>query len=302
MTARLLYVNNPAAPHVGLRIYEADRPLSAREMATAAGWRLPHDTLLVRNGQLTKWDEGGPVNDNETAVAIHWPAGGKDGGSQIFAMVAELALMIAAPQIGAFLFPALTGIAASIATVAIVIAGKLLISALLPKPKAPPQPKDQSPTYSLTAQSNQERLGAMVAECFGRFQHVPDLASQPYFDYVNDQQRLFELFDLGLGTFDVEQVSIGDTVIWKDGAYTGALPEVQIEIVPPDGVVTMFPDNVVTSQDVSGVTMLGINEDNHAKIGPFALSKPGSTVGCSNTVGCPAVASIPTQSVDGGPP
>lgn len=276
MTARIVHVVNPVAPLIGARVFEDGSGAGVLDMLDRAAWRLPNQTLLVRGGRLVKrvdWNAA-PLADGETAVLLTMPAG-KGGGSQIFAIIAQIALMIVAPYIAGTLL-GLTGIFQSIATVAIVLAGKMLISAIMPKPKAFAPVKDQSPTYSLTPQSNAARLGQMVPEHFGRYQHVPDLAAQPYFGFVDDAEQLFELFNLGIGTYEIESVSIGDTVIWADGGYTGVMPEIVLQFVQPGDVMTLFPDNVVTSVDVSSVTMLGTNEKNYAQIGPFVLSKPGT--------------------------
>jgi len=284
VTARIVHVVNPAAPHVGARIYETDEPIGVLDAVELAGWRIPPKTLLVRDNKLVRRDDwnAAALNDNETAVLLTFPAGGK-GGSAILTIIAQIALIVVATliagPIGTFLATSLDialNVATAIAFAVIMIAGQLLISAFMPKPKALPSTPQQSPTYSLNAQSNQARLAQMVPEHFGRFLHVPDLASQPWFNFTDDKQNLYELFNLGVGSFEINEVHIGDNPIWKDGAYTGTFPEIQLEFVPPGSSVTLFPDNVVTSGDISGVTLLGTNEADYGYLGPFVVSKPGT--------------------------
>lgn len=283
MSARLVHVVNPAAPHIGMRVYEFDEPLGALDALDRAGWKIPATTVLVRDGKPVKridWNAM-PIIDGEIVALVTFP--GKKGGSQILAIVAEIAMMIIAPGIGEAVAGALegiigntaAGIAGALAIGGFMIGGNLLISALMPKPKAPQQ-QEVSPTYQLGAQTNQARLTQMVPECFGRMQHVLDLAAEPYSSYSDNQQQLRQLFNLGKGDYEIEQVSIGDAVIWQEGNYTGIFPEILLEFVPPGGSVTLIDDNVVTSPDVSSNKMIGTNEKGWGWIGPFVLSKPGT--------------------------
>ena len=81
----------------------------------------------------------------------------------------------------------------------------------------------------------------MVPECFGKILHVVDLASQPWFSFSDDQQQIFELFNLGVGDFEINEVRIGDNPIWQDGDYTGVYPEITLEFVPPGSTVRVTP-------------------------------------------------------------
>ncbi len=122
------------------------------------------------------------------------------------------------------------------------LAGMALMNAVVPAPKpsvpslsfgsvgAPPAP---SPTYSLSAQGNEARLGQPIPVLYGRHLIYPDLATQPYQEFVNNEQYLFQLHVIGQGEFDLEQVRIEDTPI-------ASFEEVETEIVGTGGSVTCF--------------------------------------------------------------
>jgi len=281
--AKLVHIRNVPAIHVGLCVVECEDGLTIGELLDRGDWNLPARTVLVRNGELVKrvdWDLI-PLARNEVATFVTLPGNGGGKGSQILAIVAQIALMIAAFYLfgpaGALTTEfALSATEAAIASVAFVVAGQLLISAFMPKPKPVKSPDlSQSPSYSLQGQANLARLGQMVPEQFGRFEHVVDLGAAPWTRYVNGNQELNELFCLGYGYFDIEQVNIGDTAVWKDGDYTGAFPEVLLQFCDPGESMNLFEDNVVTATDVDGTPLLGTNEDGYAWSGPFVLCKPG---------------------------
>lgn len=285
MTARICHVRNMLSPAVGLRAYADVAGMTVSEAIEAAAWTIPSTTVLVRNGNLVKRSDfdTDPIGEDEQIVLVTVPQGGK-GASQIFAVIASIALMIFAPPAGgALLGEELAGTVAfagvtwgQVASAVILVAGNMLISTLLPKPKSISGSSATSPTYSLNAQSNQARLGQAIPEWFGRNQIFPDLASQPYFDYASNDQELFELFCVGQGQYSIEEIRVGDNAVWKQGAYTGTYPEIQIEIVNPGEQITLFPDNVVSSGDVSNIPLLGTNEEDYGWSGPFVVCPAGT--------------------------
>lgn len=297
--AMLVHVVNRLQPRQGLRRFANCEGFTVTEAIERAGWQLAYSTVLVRDGvkvPRTEWDAR-LIEAGEVVMLVTMPTGG-GGVSRALAVVATIALAVFAPEIAGFLATQI-GYAAGatiiggltvggLLTVGVVLAGTTLISALLPPPR--PGITDQSalsssgasgtqsPTYSLSAQSNSARLYQTIPERFGRQKVKPDLSTAPYFDFSNSDQELMEEFCYGIGEYSIEEIGVSNTPIWRNGAYTGNYPEIEILIMPPGFANTLFSNNVVTSTDVSNIELIGTNEDGYAWIGPFPLNPAGSTI------------------------
>lgn len=275
---RLVHIPNPLMPELGLRKFDVEQGLTVSEAIAREEMRLRYSTVLYRNGALVKrseWDLV-PLAQDETAMLVTLPQGGHGGGSNALQIIGTIALIAAAVFVPALLGFAAGSFAAAVTSAAILVGGQYLMSALLAKPKAFNPQGTASPTYSLNAQSNAARLGEPIPELFGQHIVYPNLAAQPYSDYSNDKETIHELFCLGIGEYDIHQIRVASTVAWQDGSFTGAYPEMEIEIVPPGGAVTLFPDNVATSTEVSAITLIGTNEGGYDWSGPFAASASGT--------------------------
>ncbi|SDV49831.1 host specificity factor TipJ family phage tail protein [Chitinasiproducens palmae] len=224
------------------------------------------------------------VEHGDALVVAALPGNG--GGSNPLATVLTLALVMSAPYLGGVLAgaagtPLAFGYAAGIGLV-----GSALINAVLP-PKSSSSTAASSttasPTYTIAAQGNSARIGAAIPRLYGRFRVYPDYAAQPYTENVGNEQYLYQLFCVTLGEMEIEQIRIGDTDISSYGS------ELQYEVIEPGGTVTLFPDNVVTSADVTGLEAVGSNErpDDAADswtnvLGPFTAN-PATTT--ANVIG-----------------
>ncbi len=293
--AMVVYVLNPMAPQIGLRRFGRCEGLTVNQVVERAGWRLAGSHVCMRNGELVHPDmlDVALIGKADLVVLIRLPEGAKGGASQILGMVAMIALALTAPYLaglalggtlaagtGAYAI-AFAGITwGSLATVGIVLAGSMIISALLPKPKALTNNNTDAtsnPVYSLSAQSNTARLLQKIPERFGTLKFKPDLAAQASFDFINSEQELNEEFCLGMGEFEIHEIGISNNPIWVDGAYTGSYPEIVLQFMPPGTPNTLFTDNVVTSVDVSSIELLGTNQDGYDWSGPFVLN-PSDTL------------------------
>ncbi len=155
-----------------------------------------------------------------------------------------------------------------------------LINAVIPAPKpsmpsmsfgsvgAPPAP---SPTYSLSAQGNEARLGQPIPVLYGRHLIYPDLATRPYQEFAGGDQYLHQLFCLGQGEYDLEQLRIEDTPI-------ASFEEVAYEVVGPGGSVTLFETDVITAPEVAGQELLSAT-DGGGWVGPFAANPTATQAG-----------------------
>jgi sulfur carrier protein ThiS len=317
--AQIVYVPNPLMPQLGSQVIDVRPGSTVTDAIAEHGLKLRYSTVLYRDDVMVKrseWDTL-PIRHGEIVSLVTLPQGGDDTGSQILAIVAMIALAVVAPGLGQAAASAWfsgSEIAASAIAATIVVAGSLLISAMLPKPKGYDPGGSPSPTYSINAQQNRARLGEPIPELLGQHIIYPDLAAAPYAEFESgggggfvptstvarhvgllgsissagarsgtvsapaaaDKQIINELFCLGIGDYDIHQIRVADTVVWEDGVYTDAYPELTIEIVTPGGQVTLFPDNVVTSTEVNNAMLLGTNEPSYGYIGPFAASASGT--------------------------
>ena len=269
MSATLVKIVNPFHPWQGRELTEI--AAGDRIADHAPPWRTPF--ICIRNGEpiLRKnWQES--ANDGDVIAFVAIPAGRGGGGSNPLRIVAMLAVMIVAPYVGAYagLLTSSTTVA-NIATAVATIAGATLVNTLLPPPK-PPTPQAAhalsapSPTYSLTAQGNQARIGQPIPVIYGRHIIYPDFAAQPYTEFAGNDQFIYQLFAIGQGDYQVEAIRIDDTPVAN-------FAEITTEIVPPGGQVTLFPANVVTATEVSGQEAL-----TNTTLGPFIVSAPGVQV------------------------
>lgn len=237
----------------------------------------------------TQWDIT-IIEADVVFVPLPLGGGGGGGGKNPLAIIGMVAVMVVAVVAQQYWVPgALAGTALGaggayagigtalgfLASAAIMIGGSMLINALFPTkmPKIDANIRDlesASPTYSLSASQNQARLYQMIPECFGTNDEVPDLAAQPWMEFQGNEQYLHQLLCIGVGEYQIQSVSIEDTAIWEDGAATDNFPEVEIEIVNPGQSITLFPDNIESSPEVSGQSL------NKGTIGPFTANSAGT--------------------------
>jgi hypothetical protein len=291
--ATLVHCRDPFRPHLAREIVPIRRRVRLdtllRRQGVVSGrgrsLRRLHTFMPTINGKpVLERDWSRPVRDGDVVAVISLPKGG-GGGSNPLLMVLQIAIVVAAIATGQVYAASLaaaigtsTATAAAIITTGIMMAGTFLVNALVPPTRAPTSMagSQASPTYTIGAQGNSARLQNPIPVLYGQYRAYPDFASQPYIENHGNEQFLYQLFCISQGEIDVEKVMIGDTDISSYG-------EAQYEIIPPNGAVTLFPDNVVTSSDVSGLELLGANEkpadapdDWTTWIGPF-VANPAAT-------------------------
>lgn len=252
------------------------------EIAARQHYRLPYfavlnDEWLPRD----QWDYELCEGDELGFVTL--PAGG-GGGKDILRSVLQIAIVAVSIYFAGPAGLGLTGASAAVAKLGAFAASGYLVNAIMPPQQASvsgaisPLGK-ASPTYTLAAQGNQARLDQVEPRPYGRHKVVPDFAAQPYSEYRDNDLYLYQLFSLGLGQQEVNEIGIEKTALWKEvGGLTDAFSDVEFEIVQPGQPVTLFPADVVTSAEASGQTLLGTNEDGADWIGPFPVCDVAKTV------------------------
>lgn len=272
---------NPMCHALGREVVILDAPVSPRAWAIRSGVDLSQSIVRVDNDYWLRsdWDRELPVGAMMHVIPV--PQGG--GGSNPLQAILLIAVAVASVYTGgaaAAAYGAATGVAAGTVTagmmavqagvsMAVMAAGSMLVNAIVPaKTASVAQGTTTSPTYSLSASGNSARLLEAIPVLYGRMKVTPDLASQPYTEYAGNDLYLYELFCISKGEIDIEQILIGDTDI-------SGFSEITYEVLGPNQPVTLFPDNVVTSDAVSGIELQAPN-DSGDWVGPFVASPAAS--------------------------
>lgn len=211
------------------------------------------------------------IRSNDHIAFIHLLQGGGGGGSNPLRVVGMVALVVATVASYGAASAAWGTVWGATVAAGVSIGGGMLINALVPPPKPTLNGTSysvsaQSPTYSLQAQGNQARLGNPIPVIYGRHLVYPDFASQPYYEYIDNEQYVYQLHCIGQGEYDIEKIMIEDTPI-------SSFKEITYEILPPNTKNTMFAEDVVTSTEISGQELL-----KDEIIGPFILNPSETTV------------------------
>lgn len=241
-------------------------------------------TVCIVNGQpvLRKdWDM--IITTDHTVTFAVMPQGGGGGAKQILGAVMMIAVAVIAPYIAPAIGSAMgvtSTIGISMITAGVVAVGGLLVSALFrpatPSLNAPSQKgNDTSATYSLAAQGNSARLFDPIPKLYGEHIIWPDFASQPWSDYEDNDQYLYQLFCAGLGKYDIQTIRIEDTVLWtKDSGMSGNFEDVELQIVEPGEQITLFPSAVLSSIEVGSQELT----EQDVWVGPYIVNASGTRV------------------------
>lgn len=278
MLATVNIVHNPFHPTLDRQQVALKRRYKVSTIAKRQRIDFSKPVMCYYNGTplLRKdWDTT-IVDDAEVLAFVYLPQGG--GGSNPLKIVLMISLAAFAPAIagaiGAKLGVAAGTFGASLIKAGVGLLGNALINALIPPPQPPkPQQRAQaaapSPTYNLSAQGNQARIGQSIPVLYGEMRIFPDFAAQPYAEYESNQQYLYQLFCLtqGEATFDNADVYIEDTPIVNFGA------DHEIELIRPNQTSALFPNEVFNVSEVSGQELTGPNA-----VGYFPVNPPETTV------------------------
>jgi len=185
---------------------------------------LKNYTMVFINGQMiTDYEITVRMSDSVLLAVV--PQGGGGGGKNILGAVLSIAVMVAAvvlaaPTGGASLWLAgATGLSA--ATAGLIIGagvsmiGMMAVSALIPPPAVNTGDvggggSTESPTYSLSGQSNQARKYSPVTRVYGTHKVFPNIAANPLIRNMGLDSSIAAIYDFGLGDIDVVDLKIGD--------------------------------------------------------------------------------------------
>lgn len=292
MSATVVEITNWARPQIGRKIHRVrsrtriDTQLRKQGLIVGRGRKMrrvkPFVVTTDGKNYLLQSEWKRTLKDGELLAVIACPPAGGGNGSRIIAILAIIALSIVTAGAAAVLATGAATAAAATATTlgavvygvtaaAVTIAGNMLLNAVMPPPK-PPSGQNRStssPNYSIQAQGNSARLMEALPVLYGRFRIYPDYAAQPYTDYRSNDQYLYQLFVITQGQMQIESIRIGETDV-------DDFTDVQYEVIQPGGTITMFPDNVVSSDAVAGI-QLEKPSDGGTWAGPFVTNPPETT-------------------------
>lgn len=249
--------------------------------------------VFVDGQPVLRQDWERSVGGDQVVVILMLPQGG--GGSNPLRIIAMLAIVAASfiigPEIG-FLINGLlpsglvmgTAAAMALGSSIVMFGGSMLLNAIAPPPglgsgslSSSANTPAPSPTYSLQAQGNAARLGQIIPVQYGRLRVYPDFAAQPYVEYANNEQYLYQLLCIGQGEYSIEALQINDSPI-------SSFADVQYEVVLPGARPTLFPSSVSQSSEVSGQE-LTTQEGTYAQSGTtITVTATGHGLSVGNTV------------------
>lgn len=249
MQATLNIFNNPFHLHLDRVQKPLTRKAKISTIVDKEKINLTKPVICYYNGDplLRKSWSKTTIKNGDVISFVYLPRGG--GGSNPLKLVLMIALSTLVPT----LIPtALQGtLAGSLLSAGIQFIGSMLINALIPPPQLPKNRQQASlvvasPTYDVSAQGNQARIGQAIPVLYGRMRVFPDFAAQPYVEYENNEQYLYQLFVITQGRASVVDISIEDSPISAfDGNY-------EQEIIYPNGTSNLFPTAVYNSTEVNG--------------------------------------------------
>ncbi len=264
MLATVIYAHNPFHPARDRKVVTIKRRRRIDKLAPDTAQPL----ICLLNGQpLLRKNKGWhkSLKDGDTLAFITLPQGG-GGGSSPLKIILAIAISVVAPGIGSAIATnfGITAVSGEFIGAVVGFGLKMLVNALIPDPtpsvsqRSAKSLQAASPTYNISAQGNQARIGQPIPVMYGRNMSYPDFGAQPYTEYAGNEQYLYQLFVIGQGEYDIEQIRLEDTVIEgspiEDGsihAATGAFEEIDYQICYNQNV-TLYPSNVNNSIEVTG--------------------------------------------------
>lgn len=269
-----VHIANPSVPHISRSLSTCESGNTIWETLIEKGFVSNEDGdlkrigyfIVILNGKAILQAEWNTiVSESDVLQVQSLPMGGGGGSNVVTILVTIVAVAAAVFTGGASLGVAVAWGAAAGAAVG-------LLSSMIPTAQTSASTTDReaaSSTYSINSQQNSARIQEAIPVQYGRMRVYPDLASQPYTENRGNEVYLYQLMCITMGEIEIEKFQIEDSDF-------SAYGEIEYQLVKPGEKVTLFPDNVVTSEAVSGLEMKGPNEDDYSVLGPFVTSPAGS--------------------------
>jgi hypothetical protein len=216
----IIYRPHPVLPSVDCKYAQQEwkQGLTVRQILIANGVDQHQPIVVIVNDRLLtvkEWDTVCPDPGSIINVKAEVSGGGGDG-NKVLNTVLMIALVVAVVVAQQYqLLPVIAG-SQAIAGAAILIAGSLIINALVPI--LPPSAatldttsgsnNTTSPTYSISGGQNSLRPYESMPIVMGTHRFFPDLGSKPYTEYKDNDQFLYQIFHFGLSDLTVDRKSV----------------------------------------------------------------------------------------------
>jgi sulfur carrier protein ThiS len=267
----LVLTRDPVAPWASREIITFDDPVRFADLMAERDLDPAREpTVLMVNGEFysrREWPE--LVLHPGDRAALMWLAAGGGQGSQkvlgiVMIIVGAVLTYFGYGQVGVRLMQG----------GALMLAGAMLA----PKPMAPSPDINNalaspSPTYSLQAQGNYARLNQAIPCIYGRVKTYPDFGAQPWGEFINNEQYLYQLHIIGQGEYADLVIRIEDQTLvgtlGADGIWRSDSPfkDISWQIAGPGQAITYFPVRMLNSDAVAQQELLS-----NVSIGPFDIT------------------------------
>ena len=211
------HITNPFQPNKGRIDNVLDDGKTVWDMVQEQKVDLSRPTICMIDGAavLRKfWNDTVQPKSLVCFITLPQGGGGKKSSNPI-QVVLMVAVVVASVYTGGAVGAAYGAVWGGVAAAGVSMAGSFLVNTFVPTPRASLNGSGsansiaaQSPTYSLQAQGNQARLGSPIPVIYGRHLIYPDFASQPYYAYANDEQKVYQLHCICQGEYNIEQIRI----------------------------------------------------------------------------------------------
>jgi hypothetical protein len=109
--------------------------------------------------------------------------------------------------------------------------------------------KNRGSAYDYRQQKNYVRLGEPIPVQYGKLKNFPDLAAYPYIRYVDNFPVYYYLFALGHGSFEINEIAVGNDKITNDNNL------LSYSLYEPNTTIEDFDDNVMQVDTVSKASL-----------------------------------------------
>jgi predicted phage tail protein len=259
--------------------------MHAADIPLTEYWVCLNETPLLRCHPETREDEWQTVilGAQDVAWVLPMPPEGKKGGSQILATLLSIVVAIAAPfAVGALGGSFVTAggalsLSGKLLSAGLAIGANLLIASFVPPPPVVAPLANADPTYGFGTVQNQLRPGAVIPRLYGTMRRKPDLLAQPWAEYQENAQIIHILLCVGQGEHQVAEFGFSDTAAWtRENGLTGAIADLEYEIIEPGQTATLFPSSIEVNSEVDGIEMPEPDPDDGIQpLGPFVAVSSG---------------------------
>jgi len=161
-----------------------------------------------------------------------------------------------------------------IVAVLVAVVAAVVATTFAQQPKAIGETQEGDTVYSLKGQTNANKLGQPIPDHMGRIRNWPDLAAASVSYYSGNDQFQTSLYCIGKGEYDV---SLSD--MYFSNTPISEFEDVEVEVVPPQGSVTLFRTGGQTIAEVNNIELHGPNEDDYDGFkGNFAINDIGTEI------------------------